>query len=130
MASFVRTKHDLGFLRQDGTTTVGLRIARDKNGQPIYRSYDDEYLAQQMTQGLPGYENLPPEKELALVRDDWRGGFGQEYDDEEKRYHDSVGSDGRFKNKFILGPKVTSIAAPTIPNPTIVNADMEFFRLL
>ncbi len=125
MASFVRTKHDLGFLRQDGTTTVGLRIARDKNGQPIYRSYDDEYLAQQMTQGLPGYENLPPEKELALVRDDWRGGFGQEYDDEEKRYHDSVGSDGRFKNKFILGPKVTSIAAPTIPNPTIVNADME-----
>ena len=103
-SQYNRLKHDLGFLRQDGSTSVGLRLARDKDGKPVYRSYDDEFLAQQQTTGTPGYGNLPPEKELALVRSDWRGGFGQEYDDDEKKYYDSVGADDRFKNRFILGP--------------------------
>ncbi len=115
MADYVKNKHDLGFLRTDGTTQVGLRLARDKNGSPIYKSYDDEYLAQQFYSGTPGYGNLPPEKELSIRQDDWRSGFGLEVFDsnDPKRYFSSIGMDGRYKGMFVAGPISTAVTRPS-----------------
>lgn len=114
MSTYVKTKHDIGLLRSDGSTTVGLRLARDKNGDPIYRAYDDEYLAQQLFTGTPGYGNLPPEKEIAMRQDDWRSGFGQEYYDaaDPKRYFSSIGMDMRYKGMAVAGPISTSLTVP------------------
>lgn len=131
MSTFVKTKHDLGFLDTDGSTTVGLRLARDAKGNPIYRTMDDEYLASQMFTGTPGYGNLPPEKELAIRQDDWRSGFGQEvYDaNDPKRYFSSIGMDMRYKGMAVAGPIATGIAVPSthsLPTDvTIANASFE-----
>jgi hypothetical protein len=55
--------HDLSFIKQDGTTEIGLVLARDKTGAPIYGEFDDQALAQQFFSGEAGYANLQPEKE-------------------------------------------------------------------
>ena len=117
-------RHDIGILRADSITNVGFLLLRDKNNTPVYQEFDDEYLAAQMFTGVPGYSNLPPEKELAIRQDDWRSGYGLEYfdADDPKRYYESVGMDLRFRNMGILGPtvqKLANIATPVdfiIPN--------------
>ncbi len=119
-------KHDIGILRTDGTTKAGLMLVRDKNNVPIYAEYDDEYLPDQKTE-TPGYDNLPVEKELALVSNDWRAGFGLETFDstDPTRYYSSYNADLRFRGMGFLGPKATTVTEPTVTTLTIVNADME-----
>lgn len=120
-ATFSRDKHDIGFLRTDGSTKVGLILARDRNGVPLYQTWDDEFLAEQKTE-TPSYDSLPPEKEIAIVRDDWRSGFGlRSYDATDPlRYHESFGMDLRHRGMAILGTKATAIAvgAVTWVSPT------------
>ena len=119
-----KDRHDIGILRQDGTTSVGFMLARQKNGVPIYSVDDDEYLAQQQTQQA-GYSGLPYEKELRLGQDDWRGGFGQEiYDSNDpKKYLYSQDVDCRFSHKIIPSPADTSFTFPLLA--TIVDGGME-----
>jgi len=112
-ASYNAHKHDLGLVRTD-LSTVGLMLAknRDRAGNEglSYRTFDDEYLAQQQTES-PSYNNLPVEKSLKLVIDDWVSGFGKEvYDSNDpKRYYESIDVDGRFENMLIAGPKNTEM---------------------
>lgn len=127
-APYVFDKHDFGILRQDATTKVGLQLVQ-KNGVPQYGEYDDEFLANQFFTGVPGYANLPIEKEIVLRQDDWRAGFGLEFfdSDEPSRYRFSS-MDLRHRGMAILSNKATnSIAIPSHTDtcPTIVNADME-----
>ena len=121
-SQFNPDKHDIGILRADGITNVGFMLVRDKNGTPVYQEFDDEYLAAQVFTGVPGYGNLPPEKELALRQDDWRSGFGLEYfdADDPKRYYESVGMDMRFRNMAILGPTIQKLANISIPSEVII----------
>ncbi|KKK81479.1 hypothetical protein LCGC14_2813020, partial [marine sediment metagenome] len=108
--AFQQDKHDIGLLRQDGSTKTGFILAR-KNNIPIYETYDDEYLARHQTT-VAGYDALSPEKEFAIVRDDWRSGFGQEYHDstDPLRYYESTNVDARSKGGIIAGPLATAIA--------------------
>jgi len=112
--TFVAAKHDLGLLRQDGSTTVGLMLARDKNGAPKWQEVIDEYLAEQQVQE-PGYTGLPYEKELRLAQSDWRGGFGLEvYDSTDPtRYRTSVGFDLRHRGMGILSNTPRTATLPT-----------------
>lgn len=111
---YVKDKHDIGILRTDGTTKVGLMLIKDKNGTPRYGIFDDEYLAAQYFSGAPDYGNLPPEKELAIRQDDWRAGFGQEFYDsaDATRYYKSDGMDMRFKNMAVAGASITAVSLP------------------
>lgn len=123
---YIHERHDIGILRANGTDKVGLMLAQ-KNGVPVYEEYDDEYIATQQTQ-TPGYENLPVEKELAMVIDDYRSGFGMEiYDTQDpKRYFASYNADLRFKGIALLSQKAIAVALPTTPDPpTMANGDME-----
>jgi len=126
---YIHDAFDMGILRQDATTKVGLMLRRSQNEVPFYQVFDDEYLAAQYFIGEPSYGNLPPEKELALRQDDWRAGFGIEvYDgNNPKQYFSSIGMDMRFRGKAIAGPVSTGIAIPSYTRtaPAIVNADME-----
>jgi hypothetical protein len=117
-------RHDLGFLRADGTTKVGFMLARQKDTSPCYSVTDDEYLAQQQTQ-LAGYEGLPYEKELRIGQDDWRSGYGQEiYDrNDPKRYLYSQDVDCRFSHKIIPSPADCPFTLPVLP--VITNAGFE-----
>lgn len=106
-------RHDIGILRQDGVTEVGMMLVRDKNGAPVYSVVDDEFLSRQQTQ-VAGYEGLPPEKEIQMGQDDWRGGFGLEtYDSNQpKRYFASYNMDLRFRGMAICSPKATAVTKP------------------
>ncbi len=126
---YVFDSHDIGILRQDATTKVGMMLARDKNDNPIYSSYIEEYLATQIsTGGEAGYGSLPSNRELPIRQDDWRAGFGLEtYDSSNShRYYSSTGMDMRFKGMGIAGPTPTVQAAPVATHvPNIINAGME-----
>ena len=124
---YSKERHDFGILRQDGTTQVGFILA-ERKGVPQWASVDDDYMAQQQTQ-VPGYEALPPEKEINLISDDWRSGFGLETFDisDPKRYYESFGMDMRSRGRALLSNGATTITKPTNANstPTISNADFE-----
>ncbi len=124
--AFVKDKFDLGILKQDASTIVGLHIARDKNGQPIYYEYDDEYLATQQTES-PGYGSLPPEKEFAIVRADWRAGFGlYTYDEDDPlRYFESYNIDLRNRGMAIGSYKPTTVTLPTVTAYTFSNGSLD-----
>jgi len=115
MSYYNRSKHDIGILKQDGTTKIGLLLQRDKNGSPIYESYDDEYVLNQQTTSA-GYDALPPEKEFAIILDDWRSGFGMEsYDaSDPKRYYESYNMDMRFRGRVTQSYTPTAATLPTL----------------
>jgi len=124
--SYVSNKHDLGIVRTD-SSKVGLILANDAKGSPLYFEDQDEYLAEQRWTGVPGYDNLPPEKELALRQDDWRSGFGQYINDAEdtKRYHSSIGMDLRHKGMAIAGPKPATVTRPGLAAPVMVDGELD-----
>jgi len=102
-------KHHVGFVDQSGNT-IGMMLALDKNGTPIYQVEDAPYIPYPTRGQSPVDQELPP-----IIQDDWRSGFGLEvYDnDDSKRYYSSIGMDLRFRGMAILGPKVASIAVPS-----------------
>ncbi len=120
VAPYIKDKFDIGVLRADGSTKVGMMLAKDKSGIPRYQTYTDEYLASQYFSDVPGYGNLPAEKELAILQDDWRSGFGQEiYETSDpSRYYSSTGMDMRFKGMGIAGQTLTTVKCPNDILPT------------
>ena len=44
MPHYLKEKHDIGILRSDGSTYVGLMLAQDENKTPIYREIFDKAL--------------------------------------------------------------------------------------
>ena len=120
--------HDCSFLRQDGSTEVGLTLTTDpKTGAKKYAEVSDPTLAQQFFTGIPDLGHLPPEKEFQAGADDWRAGFGQEYYDstDKRRYYSSLKADGRFKNRVMAGPLATAVTLPTSTAPAIIDAGLE-----
>ena len=107
--------HDLSFLKQDGTTEIGLMLARDRNGTPIYQETEDASLAYQIYSGEPGYANLPPDREIQIGQTDWRAGVGQEFYDKSQpnRYWKSINCDLRFTGEATAGPAPVTITIPT-----------------
>lgn len=122
--SYTKLKHDLGILRQDASTKVGLILARDSNKVPLWETWDDEFLANQQTNEA-GYAGLPVEKELRLGESNWEGGYGREFYDASlsSRYWQTYDMDMRFPNMGIAGSKETAITPPTLP--TITNANLD-----
>ncbi|GAH69931.1 unnamed protein product [marine sediment metagenome] len=121
-------KHDIGLVRTDGTE-IGLMLARDKNDIPQYYKDDDPFLPNQFLTGVPGYGNLPPEKQVAIRGDDWRHGFGQQFysTEKDKAYWSSIGADGRFRGMAVAGMKASTVTKPSlsVPTATIGNAGFE-----
>lgn len=121
------SKHDIGLLRQDGTTKIGLMLAKDKSGKPIYQVYDDEYLANQQFTGDADYGALPAEKDMVLIEDDWRRGISQDVYDpaDDKHYFYSTNMDMRFKGMALCGPVATAITRVTLADASITDPDLE-----
>jgi len=118
--AYDKTKHDIGITHSG--VVYGLMLAQ-KNGVPDYQTIIDEYLAQQMFMGAADYRDLPPEKELAFIRDNWRSGFGEDIADpaDPERYFSSTGCDLRHKNMAILSWGLSALTLPTTTDPTITN---------
>jgi hypothetical protein len=119
-------KHDIAIADASGNE-VGLILARDKNGVPIYEEYTSPALADQFFTGAPSYGNTRAEEELRFVQTDYRAGFGLEYADssDPKRYFTGKNIDARFRDEVRAGPLATSVTMPTVTTYSIANADME-----
>src|SRR3990167_8722392 len=128
VSPFITEKFDIGMLRADGTTKVGLMLRKGRNEIPAWQVFDDEYLAQQFFSDDPGYGALPAEKELAIIRDDWRAGLGLEIYDatDPRRYHKST-MDMRFRGMGIAGWKSSTVTLPTgaSSSASLANTDFE-----
>ena len=55
VATYNAARHDIGILRQDGSTTAGFMLDRDKNNVPLYAYFAEKKLADQFFTGLPDY---------------------------------------------------------------------------
>ena len=117
MATYSNKKHDFG-LTYSGTV-YGLMLAK-KDGAPLWLEFDDEYLAEQMSMGTVGYSDLPPEREIADVHDNWQAGFGEDIFNpaDPFRYLSSTGCDLRHKDRAMLSFGATGIAVPSTTAPT------------
>ncbi len=115
---FDKDKHDIGILRSNGTTQVGLMLARDQYNKPLYRTIVDKYFPSPRYASAPDYGAVDPENELWMIGTDWRSGFGLEVFDasDDKRYYSSIGADLRFKGQAILGSNSTAAIVPTTLN--------------
>src|SRR3990167_4647906 len=93
---WVKGRYDIGITNNAGAI-IGMMCAQRKD-TPAYSEYDEEYLAEQQTTGVPGYENLPPEKEVAIRLEDFSGGLSREiYDPREPyKYFKAKNMDCRF----------------------------------
>ncbi len=86
-----------------GGTKYGFMLANGKNGKQ-WESYDSPVLAAQFATSAD-YGGYPPEREVVVSQNDYRGGFGALfYDKSESRYRQPSGIDTRWRDKLILGP--------------------------
>lgn len=126
MPIYIKERHNIGILRSDGTTKVGLMLV-EQNGRPLYRTSTERYLKNQYYSGAPDYGALDPQSELPIIQDDWRSGFGLEVADsaDPKRYYSSIGMDMRFRGMAIAGPTPTTLTKPSAGALTILQLDFE-----
>ena len=128
MASYVKELHDIGILRSDGTTKVGLMLARDpQTDRPMYSTTYDNYFVQRAFAGEADYGATDPQSDLRMVYSDWRRGLGQYIFDssDTRRYYRSVGMDLRFKGQAIAGAVPATVTLPTITATDEANLDWE-----
>ena len=125
--NYEKHRHDIGLVRADASTQVGLMLAHDQYDKPLYRTIIDKYFPAPRYSSAPDYGAFDPENEMWLIGDDHRSGFGMYiYDDNDaKRYHESFGCDLRFKDVAYLSNGGTAITNPQFPTLAIVNGNME-----
>ena len=128
MPSYLKSKHDIGILRSDGSTKVGLMLA-EREGRPLYRTLTERYLKNQFFSGAPDYGALDPQNEIAIILDDYRSGFGLEvYDSTDpKRYYSSIGMDMRHRGMGIAGNTPTTVTLPATTAPAITDGGFELW---
>ncbi len=125
MPNYVKERNDIGIVRSDGTTIVGLMLAQDPvTKAPIYRTIYDDYFVNRAYSTAADYGAIDPQSGLRAVYDDWRSGFGQEvYDSSNpKRYYSSIGMDLRFKGMGIAG--YLPVAFDNTP-PTLTDGELD-----
>ena len=128
MPTYDQKRNDIGILRTDGTTYVGLMLATI-DGKPAYKTSTERYLKNQYYAGAPDYGALDPQNEIAIIIDDFRSGFGLKiYDSTEpKRYYSSIGMDLRHRGMAIASWTPTTVTKPSTiaAQGTLANKTME-----
>lgn len=118
--SFVHKRHDIGILRQDGSTKVPMMLAQE-NGTPLWWTSDEEYISETERGQSKAERELPP-----IIGDDWRSGIGLDvYDsDDPLRYNSSVNCDLRFRGQATLSYTSTGLALPATSGAPTCHAEL------
>ena len=126
---YKKADFDIGVTRTNGTS-VGLMLVRDRNNRPIYSEFSESILAPQRFDGAPDISFQPPDRDVPIILDDLRQGYGQRIYDSDlpKKYEHTINGDGRFLEGFMLGPAQGTITKPSTPsNPTITDGGLELW---
>jgi hypothetical protein len=86
-----------------------------ENGQKQMSSREEPVVPVKSLSDIPSYGDLPPEKTLAFVQNNWRGGMGQkDHFITPDMYSDGQSIDAREPNQIILGPLITTLGGATL----------------
>uniref|UniRef100_A0A6M3J6K8 Uncharacterized protein n=1 Tax=viral metagenome TaxID=1070528 RepID=A0A6M3J6K8_9ZZZZ len=94
-----------------GATTKDFNLAVE-NRQKLFNIREEPIVPIKSLSDIPSYGDLPPEKILAFVQNNWRGGMGQK--DRfitPDMFADGQSIDTREPNQIILGPLINTIGA-------------------
>jgi len=92
-----------------GETTKLFDLAKDERKQKLMATREEPIIPIRALSDVPSYGDLPPEKILAFVQNNWRGGMGQK-----NRFHimdmfaEGQNIDTREPHQVILGPEITT----------------------
>ncbi len=113
--------HDL--LLSDGTTTIGLMLAKDKNGVPQLTRYCAPSLSPQQFESL-SEAAFPPSQQAYVTQDDWCGGYGKQslsgIGKLSPRYMQTHGVDNSIKGMSYPGPVAVATTNTTASYSTSV----------
>jgi hypothetical protein len=105
-----------------GDTTKNFDLATEQ-GKKAFAVVEEPIVPLKAATDVPGYGDLPAEKILAFVQNNWRGGMGQKNKFEvADMYGEGYNIDTREPNMIFLGPKIN--VAGTIADTIIA---LEFF---
>jgi hypothetical protein len=94
-----------------GSVTKSFDLAIEE-GKKLFAVVEEPIVPLRAQQDVPGYGDLPAEKILAFVQNNWRGGMGQKnkfmIND---MYAEGRNIDTREPNLAFLGPKINTIGA-------------------
>lgn len=94
-----------------GSTTKMFDLATE-GGQKMFLTREELIIPVKAASDIPSYSDLPPEKILAFVQNNWRGGMGQkDRFNIMDMYADGRSIDTREPNQIILGPKINTSGA-------------------
>lgn len=95
-----------------GETTKSFDLAKDENKQKMMATREEPIIPIRALSDVPSYGDLPPEKILAFVQNNWRGGMGQkDHFNIMDMFANGENIDTREPNQIILGPLINTIAA-------------------
>lgn len=95
-----------------GTTTKSFDLAKDENKRKLFSTREEPIIPIRALSDVPSYGDLPPEKILAFVQNNWRGGMGQK-----DRFNimdmfaEGQSIDTREPHQVILGPEINTSGA-------------------
>lgn len=108
-----------------GATTKTFDLAIE-NKQKLFATREEPIIPIRALSDVPSYGDLPPEKILAFVQNNWRGGMGQkDRFNVMDMYAEGQSVDTREPNQIILGPLINTLTNGEI-SATI--AFLEFFE--
>uniref|UniRef100_A0A6M3KJQ9 Uncharacterized protein n=1 Tax=viral metagenome TaxID=1070528 RepID=A0A6M3KJQ9_9ZZZZ len=106
-----------------GNTTKLFDLAIE-DGRKLLSISEEPIIPIRALSDIPSYGDLPPDKILAFVQNNWRGGMGQKnHFNIMDMYADGRNIDTREPNMIFLGPLINTIGAIA---DTII--DFEFFK--
>ena len=94
-----------------GATTKHFDLAKENN-QKMFSTREEPIIPPRALFDVPSYGDLPPEKILAFVQNNWRGSMGQkDRFNVMDMYAEGQSIDTREPNQVILGPKINTSGA-------------------
>jgi len=91
-----------------GATTKTFNLAKE-NRRKLFSTREEQIIPIKALSDVPSYGDLPPDKILAFVQNNWRGGMGQkDRFSVIDLYADGQSIDTREPNQVILGPKINT----------------------
>lgn len=91
-----------------GSTTKLFDLAIEE-GRKLFSTQEEPIIPAKASSDVPSYGDLTPEKILAFMQNNWRGGMGQKNRfNVVDMYDDGQNIDTREPNQIILGPLITS----------------------
>ena len=92
-----------------GSETRQFDLAKEEK-RKLFSTREEPIIPIKALSDIPSYGDLPPEKILAFVQNNWRGGMGQKHHfNIMDMYADGQNIDTRDPNQIILGPLINTM---------------------